>query len=125
MAACASGGTTTTTTPAVKIEAKPGQAVHVTLKNTGTFPKAVMGHNWVLLKADAKVDDYLAAATIVPAEGYQPKAKAADVLAAIPVIGAGQTAEVTFNAPAAGHYPFVCTFPGHYLLGMKGELVVQ
>jgi azurin len=31
---------------------------------------------------------------------------------------------VTFDAPAAGQYPYVCTFPGHGVL-MKGTLTIQ
>src|SRR5688500_14471882 len=34
------------------IDAKPGQKVTVTLKNTGTMPKMSMGHNFVLLTQD-------------------------------------------------------------------------
>jgi uncharacterized cupredoxin-like copper-binding protein len=33
---------------------------------------------------------------------------------------------VKFTAPQApGEYPFICTFPGHYAIGMKGVLVVR
>jgi uncharacterized cupredoxin-like copper-binding protein len=31
----------------------------------------------------------------------------------------------TFETPGAGTYEFICTFPGHYLAGMKGNLVVN
>jgi len=27
--------------------------------------------------------------------------------------------------PAAGRYDFLCTFPGHFAVGMKGVLVVK
>ena len=38
----------------------------------------------------------------------------------------GETVEVTFKVPAeAGSYPFLCTFPGHFVVGMKGNLVVK
>ena len=40
------------------------------------------------------------------------------------VIGPKQTADVTFAAPAPGEYPFICSFPGHYML-MKGTLTVK
>ncbi|HEY3291667.1 MAG TPA: plastocyanin/azurin family copper-binding protein [Anaerolineae bacterium] len=36
----------------------------------------------------------------------------------------GDTGTVTFDAPAAGQYPFICTFPGHYVL-MKGTLTIK
>ncbi len=48
------------------------------------------------------------------------------VLAFIPLLGPRETGEVTFTAPSEpGRYPFLCTFPGHYVIGMKGELVVK
>ena len=31
---------------------------------------------------------------------------------------------IYFEAPEAGTYPFVCTFPGHYLV-MRGKLIVD
>ena len=38
----------------------------------------------------------------------------------------GETVEVTFDAPKApGVYTFICTFPGHFLAGMKGTLTVK
>ena len=38
----------------------------------------------------------------------------------------GETAEVTFKVPAApGSYTFLCSFPGHFVAGMKGLLVVK
>ena len=35
------------------------------------------------------------------------------------------TAAASFAAPAAGSYVFLCTFPGHYVAGMKGTLTVK
>jgi len=32
----------------------------------------------------------------------------------------------TFAAPAApGRYPFICSFPGHAQVGMRGVLIVE
>ena len=40
--------------------------------------------------------------------------------------GAGETVEVTFKVPAAaGEYPYICSFPGHFQAGMKGMLSVK
>ena len=40
--------------------------------------------------------------------------------------GPNETVEVTFAAPTApGSYAFVCSFPGHYALGMRGVLTVK
>jgi len=42
------------------------------------------------------------------------------------MIGAGETAEASMVVPAQrGDYVFVCTFPGHFALGMKGVLTVK
>jgi azurin len=50
----------------------------------------------------------------------------ADVIASTELAGPGETVEVSFKAPtAAGSYPFMCTFPGHFTAGMKGNLVVK
>ncbi|HUO64394.1 MAG TPA: plastocyanin/azurin family copper-binding protein [Terriglobales bacterium] len=33
---------------------------------------------------------------------------------------------MTFEAPMEpGEYTFVCSFPGHFALGMKGQLIVK
>jgi plastocyanin len=43
-----------------------------------------------------------------------------------PFAGPGETVEVVFTAPAKpGKYPYVCTFAGHCLAGMRGTLIVK
>jgi uncharacterized cupredoxin-like copper-binding protein len=50
----------------------------------------------------------------------------AKVLAMTAMAGPGETVQVTFKAPAKpGKYEFICSFPGHFLAGMKGVLVVK
>jgi uncharacterized cupredoxin-like copper-binding protein len=39
--------------------------------------------------------------------------------------GPNDTVEVTFKAPAAGSYTFLCSFPGHFAAGMTGKLEVK
>jgi azurin len=108
------------------IEARPGQTVHVTLSNEGTMPKAVMGHNWVLLKAGVDANAYANAAMAAAADDYEPKARADQVLASIPLLGPKKEGEVTFDAPqVSGTYFFLCSFPAHCQAGMRGELVVK
>jgi len=109
-----------------RIEVQRGQTVHIQLKNIGTMPKDVMGHNWILLKTGSDVAAYATAAVSAKSEAYQPKSLAAEVLASIPLLGPRQTGEVTFVAPdTPGSYPFLCTFPGHFQAGMRGELLVK
>ncbi len=40
-------------------------------------------------------------------------------------VAPGSQKDVTFTAPAAGSYPFICAVPGHADLGMKGTLSVK
>jgi azurin len=109
-----------------RIEVQPRKTVHLQLKNVSTMPKDVMGHNWILLKAGSDVTAYATAALGAKTDGFQPKSLADEVLASIALLGPRQTGEVTFVAPdTPGSYPFLCTFPGHFQAGMRGELVVK
>lgn len=108
------------------ITAAPGESIKVTLTNHMTLPKEVMGHNWVLLAAGTDVPAFAAAAAAEPGNGYIAAKMKDKVLAVIGVLGPKETGEVTFTAPTQpGNYPFICSFPGHFLTGMKGMLVVK
>ncbi len=108
------------------IKASPGETIHVQLLNKGTIPKAVMGHNWILLDGEAEANSYATAALSAREDNYQPKALASHVLAVIPLLGPGEVGDVTFHAPTTpGQYPFICSFPGHFSAGMRGELIVK
>ena len=107
------------------IEAKAGEELKVVLNNIGMLPKEAMGHNWVLLKATADVTAFATAAMTAKETDYIPPAMKDQVLASIPVLGPKKTGEVTFKAPAAGTYTFICSFPGHFQAGMKGTLTVK
>jgi azurin len=107
------------------ITAKPGEAIRIVIKNIGKMPKAAMGHNFVLLKATAKPQDFANAAMTAAATDYIPAANKGDIIASTTMTGPGETVEVTFKAPAAGTYTFLCSFPGHFAAGMKGTLTVK
>ena len=108
------------------IEAHPGDKITIQLKNDGTLPKEAMGHNWILLKAGVDPQSYANAAVNAKAEGFQPKAMADKVIASIHVLGPKETGSVTFTAPSApGNYAYLCSFPAHCQVGMKGVLVVK
>jgi azurin len=48
-----------------------------------------------------------------------------EVLFATEMLGPNEVYTLTFTAPkTAGHYPFVCTFPGHWMV-MNGLLIVK
>jgi azurin len=108
------------------IEAKPGEPLKVELTNIGTQPVQVMGHNWVLLKAGTDVAAFDAAALNAKDTGYIPAALKDQIIAHIDLLGPRKTGEADFNAPTTpGDYPFLCTFPAHYQVGMKGVLTVK
>jgi azurin len=109
-----------------RFEVAAGQEVKITLTNMGTMPKAAMGHNLVVLKKDVDVKAFADAAVMAGATDYVPAAKADQVIAHTKLLGPKQSDEITFKAPAeAGEYPFLCSFPAHYLTGMKGVMVVK
>jgi azurin len=108
------------------ITAKPGEVLHVRIKSVGTIPKAAMGHNFVLLAKGTDPKAFTTAAANAYETGYIPAEFKAKVLASTTLVGPGESADVTFKAPAApGTYTFLCSFPGHFLAGMKGTLVVK
>lgn len=109
-----------------EIVAKPGETLHIVLKAEGTMPKAIMAHNFVLLKPTADVAEFNKAAFNARPTDFIPPEKKDDVIANTALAGAGETVEVTFKAPAkAGSYNFLCSFPGHYAMGMRGKLIVK
>lgn len=109
-----------------RIEVTAGQDVTITLTNMGNMPKAAMGHNWVLLKKGTDGKAYVNAAVMAGATDYIPAALADQVIIHTKLLGPKQSDEIKFKAPTEpGEYPFVCSFPAHYLSGMHGVLVVK
>ena len=99
---------------------KAGQKVHLVLTNHAT--SQAMKHNWVLVQPGKEDEVATAGMTAGEAAGYVP-AGDAEVLASTPLSQPGGQVEVTFTAPAAGTYPYMCTYPGHYKT-MHGTLTV-
>lgn len=106
---------------------KAGQKVKLTLNNTGSI--APQPHNFILIKpgkemavgaqANAMMTDPQAMA-----KSYIPDASKADILANTKLVMPNATETIEFTAPTeAGDYPYMCTFPGHWLL-MKGVMHV-
>lgn len=109
-----------------EIHAKPGEALAVTLVNEGTLPKFSMGHNWVLITTDVNLEAFASDAASAPTTEYVPESFKTSVLAATKLLGPKESDTVIFNAPQKpGRYPFVCSFPGHFQVGMKGVLIVE
>ncbi len=107
------------------IDAKAGETLHVVLKHVGTMPKAAMGHNFVLLKKGVDPKAFVDKASTAREADFNPPALKDQEIAATKLIGPGETSDATFTVPARGEYDFVCTFPGHFNLGMRGKLRVN
>jgi azurin len=132
--------------PAVSTPPKPAQHVELTIAsvaNTMTYDKTTLTapsgaevhlvftnhsnmttlpHNWALVKPGTEAS--VAAAGLKRGEGAgYIDVLNHDILAHTPMAKQGETSEVTFTAPEAGTYPYICTVPGHYML-MKGVFTV-
>ena len=108
-----------------EIAAKAGERLTVTLANTGTTPKFSMGHNWVLLTPGTDAQAFVVAAADAVTTDYVPAAAKAQVIASTKLLGPKERGTVTFTVPSApGRYEFVCSFPGHFQVGMRGVLIV-
>ena len=106
-----------------EIRVKAGQKVTITLKHVGKLDKKVMGHNLVILKADADLVDFATKATGATNNEYIPEGTDA-VIAHTKLLGGGESDTITFEAPAAGTYNFLCSFPGHFA-AMQGKFIVE
>ena len=103
---------------------KSGDTVTLTFKNLGKLPKMVMGHNIVILKAGVEMAPFAMAAMQAKEQDYIPADKADSILAQSKLLGPGETDTLTFTAPEAGSYIYLCTFPGHFGV-MNGVMTVE
>lgn len=107
-----------------ELRAKAGQKVKLTLKHSGKLAKEAMGHNVVILKSGMDVAAFAVKAIDAKDKEYIPESESANIIAHTKLIGGGESDTIEFTAPAAGTYPFLCSFPGHYGF-MKGEFIVE
>lgn len=107
-----------------ELRVKAGQKVKLTLRHTGKMDVNVMGHNLVILKQGVNLTAFGNKAATARDNGYIPADAEGDIIANTKLIGGGQTTSIEFDAPAAGTYDFLCSFPGHYAL-MKGKFIVE
>ncbi|MCL4161054.1 UNVERIFIED_CONTAM: hypothetical protein GTU68_056724 [Idotea baltica] len=106
-----------------EIKVKAGKKVKITLKHIGKMDKNVMGHNFVLLKQGVNLMAFGNKAATARDNDYIPLGNQ-DVIAHTKMLGGGETAVIEFDAPEAGTYEFLCSFPGHSGL-MKGQFIVE
>ncbi|MEM7186178.1 MAG: azurin [Bacteroidota bacterium] len=107
-----------------EIRVKAGQEVTLTLRHVGKQELLIMGHNFVLLKQGVDLAAFGQAATLAGKDSDWIPNNGQDVIAHTKMIGGGQTTKVTFVAPAAGTYDFLCSFSGHWAT-MKGKFIVE
>ena len=106
-----------------RLTARPGEAIRLVFGNPDVVP-----HNWALIRpgtlpAVGNLANKLIARPDAARRGYVPES--ADVLAYTPLVEPGTEAAIFLRAPTEpGRYPFLCTFPGHWMV-MNGELVVE
>ncbi len=107
--------------------AKPGQPVKLVFKN-----EDATDHNLVIVRPGALADVGMAANEMArdprnAASDFIPPQKRDLILHATPLIGPTRSAQIhvlRFEAPLEpGVYPYVCTFPGHWVV-MNGVMVV-
>ncbi|MCH7225463.1 plastocyanin/azurin family copper-binding protein [Haloferula sp. A504] len=108
-----------------EITAVEGQKVTIKFKHIGKLPKAAMGHNVVILKSGTQIAPFAMKCAPAAANDYIPEDEESKslIIAHTEMIGGGEETEVTFTAPAAGEYPYLCTFPGHFGV-MNGKFIV-
>ena len=105
------------------LTARPGEPIRLVFSNPDVVP-----HNWALIRPGAlasvgELANRIIARPDAARVGYIPSTD--DILAYTPLTEPGAEATISFRAPdRAGRYPFLCTFPGHWMV-MNGELVVE
>lgn len=107
-------------------EVKAGETVKLTFKNVGKIPKIAMGHNLVVLKngISAVAFGQKAMGAGANATNALPDSVKGDTIASTKLLGPDESETITFKAPKAGDYEYVCTFPGHFAL-MRGVMKVN
>lgn len=108
------------------ITAAPGEELRIVLSYTGAMPKEAMQHNIVFMQKGWDPDEFVPAAANAKETDCVPPDMASKVIAHSKLVAAGQKTEFTFKAPTEpGEYDYICSWPGHYLIGMKGLLTVK
>lgn len=104
---------------------KAGQKVELTFNNT--HPAVPQPHNVVIGTAGSKdklmgLAMQMATAPDGMAKGFIPDAP--EILFHTKLLQPNQSETIEFTAPAAGDYPYLCTFPGHGAI-MNGVMKVE
>ncbi|WP_165227448.1 DUF6797 domain-containing protein [Aquisphaera insulae] len=105
------------------LTAKPDEPIKLVFANPDVVP-----HNWALIRPGtlAKVGDLVNKIIAEPDAAlrhYIPKGE--DILVYADITDPGTEFAISFRAPSVkGRYPYLCTFPGHWMV-MNGVLTVE
>jgi putative heme-binding domain-containing protein len=105
------------------LEAVAGERIKLTFENPDVVP-----HNWALIRPGtlAKIGDMTNRLVNDPdayLRHYVPESD--DVICYTDIVNPKDESTIYFVAPKEpGRYPFLCTFPGHWMV-MNGDLVVK
>lgn len=102
------------------VYAKSNTLIKVELINQGT--DTMMIHNIIFVQKGKANEIGVKALRAGEARQYIPDHPA--VVAASALVQPLDSVQVFFEAPPMGTYPFICSYPGHYLK-MRGRLVVE
>jgi azurin len=104
------------------LSAPAGATIELTFNNRSNHHQ----HNWVLVNGgdEEAMAIYEAAVAAGPKNDWLPPDHD-QIIVHTPLIDSGGSATIRFQAPAqAGDYRYLCSFPGHFLAGMKGTLTL-
>lgn len=107
-----------------ELKAKAGQVVVLKLSHVGKMPKSAMGHNWILLNEGVDMAKFAGSAIKAKDSDYIPEGSGDKIIAHTKLLGGGEEDTITFKAPQAGTYTFLCSFPGHFGM-MNGKFIVE
>jgi len=107
-----------------RIVVNGGEKVKITLKHVGKMSKDLMGHNLVILKKGTDLNAFGQKANAAKDTDYIPADMKDAIIIHTEMIGGGEETTIEFDAPEAGEYDFLCSFPAHYAI-MRGKFVVQ
>jgi azurin len=107
-------------------EVKSGEKVTLVFKHIGQLPAVAMGHNVVILKPGTELPAFAMKSATAKDTQYIPQdaESKALIVAHTKMLGGGESDTITFTAPEAGEYPYICTFPGHFAI-MQGVMTVK
>ncbi len=106
-----------------EFRARQGEAIKLTFTNPDVVP-----HNWVLIQPDSLQSIGAAANKLVAdpealIRHYVPQSK--DVICYTDIVDGKQETTIHFRVPSKpGRYPYLCTFPGHWMV-MNGVMIVE